>query len=65
MEITFSESEYPGQVNVRIDKDHLELLKQLRLRKVKNLGTYFRESVQDIIRKATKEVEALELEKAG
>lgn len=64
MEITFNESEYPGQVNVKIDEEHTELVKQLRARKVK-LGPILRPKIQELIKKAIQEVTAMEMEKAG
>lgn len=64
MEITFCESEYPGQVNVKIDEEHDAIVKQLRARKVK-LGPILRPKIHELIKEALREIEAIEAEKAS
>lgn len=55
MEITFAESEYPGQVNVKIDEEHDRLVKEMRARKVK-LGPILRPEIHKLIKEAYEEI---------
>lgn len=64
MEINFSESKYPFQINVSLDAETAELIKELRLRKVK-LGPILRPALCKVVKDALLKLEQMEAPKAG